>query len=205
MSKSLPDRPSLEHLRNEAKALLRTHRQGDRSAYETLRHVARLQGSSDDEVLAAKISLQEAQHALARLYGFESWAQLKRHVETAALLRNESVKVRMRALRDCAIGMHPDWNNKVGFGWGLACKARSVPGGVRALIGLLQDDNWRIRREAVCTLAAYADLGDGRVNEALRKALGDRRHAVQHAAARAGAVRCPGCGQTPELSEYVRE
>jgi hypothetical protein len=58
--RALPDRPSLEYLKKEAKELLRSLQQ---------RRVARL---------------ADAQHALARQYGFASWTQLKRHVEGAA-------------------------------------------------------------------------------------------------------------------------
>ena len=61
MHRALPDRPSLEYLRKEAKELLRTlHEQ---------RPVAKL---------------ADAQHALARQYGFTSWVRLKRHVEGPA-------------------------------------------------------------------------------------------------------------------------
>jgi hypothetical protein len=59
--RALPDRPSLEYLKKEAKELLRTLQQQ--------RPVARL---------------ADAQHALARQYGFTSWIQLKRHVEGPA-------------------------------------------------------------------------------------------------------------------------
>jgi hypothetical protein len=61
MHRALPDRPSLEYLRKEAKELLRTLQQQ--------RPVAKL---------------AEAQHALARQYGFPSWIRLKTHVEGPA-------------------------------------------------------------------------------------------------------------------------
>ena len=55
----LPDRPSLEQLRKQAKEHLRTLRTADPSA-----------------------TLSTAQHALAREYGFESWPKLVHHVES---------------------------------------------------------------------------------------------------------------------------
>jgi HEAT repeat protein len=65
MSKPLPPRPSLEHLRNEAKALLQSRR---------------AEG-------AAEVSLQQVQHTLADEYGFRSWKELKDHVaEKAAVV-----------------------------------------------------------------------------------------------------------------------
>ena len=60
MSRDLPSRPDLEHLKKQAKALLRELRQRDANA-----------------------SLADALHALARDYGFASWPKLKAHVETA--------------------------------------------------------------------------------------------------------------------------
>ena len=58
MSPSLPDRPNLDHLKKQAKDRLRA-----------------LQATSPDAQLA------DAQHALARDYGFASWPKLKAHVE----------------------------------------------------------------------------------------------------------------------------
>ena len=58
MSRQLPRRPNLEFLRKEAKHLLQDLQQRDPSA-----------------------QLADAQHALAREYGFASWPKLKLHVE----------------------------------------------------------------------------------------------------------------------------
>ena len=55
----LPERPSLEQLRKQAKEHLDTLRAADPSA-----------------------TLSAAQHALAREYGFDSWPALVRHVES---------------------------------------------------------------------------------------------------------------------------
>ena len=61
MSRNLPERPNLEFLKKEAKSLLDVMRQ---------RHPA--------------AQLADAQHALARDYGFASWPKLKAHVESVA-------------------------------------------------------------------------------------------------------------------------
>lgn len=58
MSRELPRQPNLEYLRKEAKELLDAMQQRNPSA-----------------------QLADAQHALAREYGFASWPQLKTHVE----------------------------------------------------------------------------------------------------------------------------
>jgi hypothetical protein len=66
MSRNLPARPNLEYLKNEAKDRLGDLRQADPDA-----------------------QLSEAQHALARDYGFASWPALKAHVESlTAAARN---------------------------------------------------------------------------------------------------------------------
>jgi hypothetical protein len=80
MSLSLPDRPNLEQLRKQAKELLKGHKHGDASACRILRHLGRFAASSDEDVLKAKVVLSEAQHALAKEYGFKNWAALVRCV-----------------------------------------------------------------------------------------------------------------------------
>ena len=80
MPRSVPPRPSLEYVRKEAKHLLAAHRSGDASVCDVLRLHHRFQGASDSDILAADVSLQQAQHALAKEYGFDSWAELKSQV-----------------------------------------------------------------------------------------------------------------------------
>jgi hypothetical protein len=67
-SPRLPARPSLEQLQKQAKELLRAHRGGD--------------GSARARIPAAHPTLADAQFTLAREYGFEDWAALKRHVQS---------------------------------------------------------------------------------------------------------------------------
>lgn len=73
--RDLPDRPSLEQLRKEAKDLLRAARAGEPTA------VARVDAVTRTAPEAARL-LAHAQLALAREYGFPSWPQLVRHVES---------------------------------------------------------------------------------------------------------------------------
>jgi ankyrin repeat protein len=74
MSRVLPDRPSLQQLRKQAKDLLRDAHAGDASA------LARIAATTHPEY-GARIRLADAQLALAREYGFPSWPQLARHVQ----------------------------------------------------------------------------------------------------------------------------
>ena len=78
---SLPPRPSLEHLQKQAKAILKAVRKGDREAAFKFR-AARpaLAHASDTEIATAKLSLRDAQAAIAREYGFKTWSDLNRRV-----------------------------------------------------------------------------------------------------------------------------
>jgi formylglycine-generating enzyme required for sulfatase activity len=80
MSRSLPPNPNLEQEKKRAKGLLRAQRRRDSAVCETFRQLARFTGKSNEEILGAKVSLAEAQHALARERGFKNWAALKRHI-----------------------------------------------------------------------------------------------------------------------------
>ena len=74
MSLPLPERPSLEQLRKQAKDLLRAARGGDASA---LARITTGHGSPD-----VRITLADAQLAIARGHGFPSWPKLAHHVAT---------------------------------------------------------------------------------------------------------------------------
>jgi len=75
----LPTRPSLEQLRKQAKELLRLYRAGDPTAVARLRAVR--PPSSSRPGVSRDVSLADAQFALAREHGFESWPKLVRHVD----------------------------------------------------------------------------------------------------------------------------
>jgi hypothetical protein len=80
--RTLPENPSLEHLRYQAKDLLKAHAELDAAAAQRLREFhPRCAKASDAEIFAAPIRLTDAQLAIAREYGFASWARLKRRVE----------------------------------------------------------------------------------------------------------------------------
>ena len=82
MTKLLPVKPSLEHLKNEAKAILKAHKSGDKSVCGVLKHLKKLAKKSDENILAAELSLQEVQHALAMEYGFRNWDLLRQVAAT---------------------------------------------------------------------------------------------------------------------------
>ena len=82
MPAALPPRPNLRFLQLQAKSLLKAQRFGQPDVCPILRALTRLRDAGDADILAAHISLQEAQFALARHYGFKSWADLRQHLQT---------------------------------------------------------------------------------------------------------------------------
>ncbi|MFL5630444.1 MAG: ankyrin repeat domain-containing protein, partial [Gemmatimonadaceae bacterium] len=72
-ARSLPPRADLAQQKKQAKELLRSFGSGDPESRARIRAVL-----PDKQ----KISLADAQLVLAREYGFTSWAELKRHIES---------------------------------------------------------------------------------------------------------------------------
>jgi uncharacterized protein (TIGR03067 family) len=82
MTKQLPPRPNLDHLRRQAKELLSSLAAGDPEAISTiLNHLPAAAGLAIAEVRQRSFRLADAQSAIARKTGFASWPQLARHVE----------------------------------------------------------------------------------------------------------------------------
>lgn len=80
--KSLPDKPNLEFLKKEAKALRAMHRQANPACCQRLRdNDCSFRHKADREILAAKISINDAQRIVAREYGYSSWTTLKQYIE----------------------------------------------------------------------------------------------------------------------------
>jgi len=72
----LPEHPSLEQLRKQAKDLLRAWRAGDPAAIDRVRAY---------KPRATPPRLADAQRIIAREYGFNSWPKLVHHVEAAGV------------------------------------------------------------------------------------------------------------------------
>src|SRR6185436_10688556 len=90
VSNQLPARPNLDHLRSQAKTLLAQLKDGDASAARTfIKHLPAATKLSPAKVRAAGFRLADAQSAVARRSGFESWAQLTKHVEQLRSLEGE--------------------------------------------------------------------------------------------------------------------
>src|ERR1041384_4633351 len=84
MSRSLPERPNLDHLKNEAKALLKRLRATDPAA-----------------------KLTDAQRQLARDYGFPTWAQLRDAVRSLLATGPAQIDLFLAAIQE------QDWDGAV--------------------------------------------------------------------------------------------
>lgn len=82
MQKKLPARPSLDHLRRQAKSLLAALETQDPEAVSLLlKHLPLAKGKTAEQILLSRYRLADAQWAIARKTGFASWPHLARHVE----------------------------------------------------------------------------------------------------------------------------
>jgi ankyrin repeat protein len=80
--KSLPARVSLDHLKKQAKELLRLYR--GRDAHAVTRFLISLPEAADrthEDILALDLRLHDAQSCVAREYGFSSWSDLRSFIE----------------------------------------------------------------------------------------------------------------------------
>ena len=87
----LPARPDLDQLRHQAKDLLHAAQRGDPGA------ISRIRAVSD------RLILSSAQLAIAREYGFASWAKLKLEVERRDILNGRDLSRLTRLLAE-----HPE-------------------------------------------------------------------------------------------------
>ena len=116
MPATLPTKPSLEQLKNQAKDLLRACQSGDPAAAARAHaHLPRLRRAPASPADRPALCLMEAQHVVAQEYGFPNWDWLRAVVdvdfdlvaritgqETQNLLREVEQKDLVRALSDAS-------------------------------------------------------------------------------------------------------
>lgn len=137
-TRPLPARPNLEHLKKQARLLLRQSLEGDAAAADRLRDVG----------VSSQPKLADALHAIAREYGFESWPALKGHVEsqsddpvqalTGAVRANDAALVRQVLKR------HPSLKSRLNeplpnFGFDAPALIGAVNHGNREMVEVLLD------------------------------------------------------------------
>ncbi len=80
--KPLPQNPSLEHLKHQAKDLLKEHAARTPDVAQRIREFhPRFSKASDAEIFQAHLKLSDAQLTIARESGFPSWPRTKRRIE----------------------------------------------------------------------------------------------------------------------------
>jgi hypothetical protein len=82
----LPSNPNLDHLKYQAKDLLKERTARTPELAQRIREFhPHFRRATDAEIFDAQLSLSDAQLTIAREYGFPSWARLKRHIEKPTL------------------------------------------------------------------------------------------------------------------------
>ncbi len=88
-TKQLPPNANIDHLKYQAKDLLRAHAALDPQVAQRIREFyPRLHKAADAAIFSAKLTLSDAQLVIAREYGFPSWARLRKRLEESAPARN---------------------------------------------------------------------------------------------------------------------
>jgi hypothetical protein len=84
--KRFPSQPNLEHLKYQARDVLKGRAARDRGVAQRIREFhPRFRDSSDQAIFETQLKLTDAQLMIAREYGFRSWARLKANVDSPKL------------------------------------------------------------------------------------------------------------------------
>jgi hypothetical protein len=82
----LPSNPNLDHLKYQAKDLLKEHKARTPGAAQRIREFHPRYGrATDAAIFSVRLKLSDAQITIARESGFPSWARLKTHIEKPTL------------------------------------------------------------------------------------------------------------------------
>lgn len=101
---TLPPRAHPDHLKKQAKELLRLYRDGDpRALARLIQSLPAAAHRTPAEVIALQLRLHDAQSCIAREYGFSSWADLNAFVEADAVAR-QAQSTLVRRWLDLAYG-----------------------------------------------------------------------------------------------------
>jgi ankyrin repeat protein len=143
MSLQLPQKPNLEHLKKQSKDLLRDFELRQPAAIERFRSVS---------ISAPKLA--DAQHVIARDYGFASWTKLKEHVDaiTRELQPKQKLAAAVRASdadrAEQALREHPELKAQIN-------EPMVDYGGMQALLAAVQRTD---RKTIDVLLRAGADI-----------------------------------------------
>lgn len=89
----LPERPNIEHLKTQAKDLLRLYDNGDADAFARFRNsLPAAANKSDTEIAALGFKLHDAQSCIACEYGLPSWRNLRNYVDWRSMMASSDRK-----------------------------------------------------------------------------------------------------------------
>src|SRR5262252_1844859 len=78
----LPENPNFDHLKKQAKDLLRLNKNNSPEAFKRFRRsLPAAAGRDDDAIAALALKLYDAQSCIAREYGFPAWQNLRNYVD----------------------------------------------------------------------------------------------------------------------------
>lgn len=101
MSRHLPQSPSLEQLKKQAKTLLKRQQAADSGALTRIcKYHPRWKNLGEAQAAASPFALADAQLVIAKEYGFASWSRLQSHVKTLEAAGSTAQAV--ASLRDAA-------------------------------------------------------------------------------------------------------
>jgi len=193
--RKLPAEPNLEQLKKQAKDLRRRHEAGDADAVAEVR---RFFIPAADEAF----KLSQAQLALARSYGFDSWPKLKAHVEGVTTDRlREAIEARDATALRAMFRRRPELANHCLIGE-LRPIQRAVMLGDRAMVEAIMEAGGDARvgiwphREYTTGLQMAIDRERADIVEVIRAAEHERQQALS----------CPNTTIAPEqetLAEHT--
>ena len=99
-ARQLPDRPNFDHLKRQAKDLLRAASAADADALARFRILPAFAHHSDADLSRASLALHDAQSVIAREYGLDSWNALRERVEELTLEFGAAVNSFIEAATD---------------------------------------------------------------------------------------------------------
>ena len=99
-ARQLPERPNLDHLKRQAKDLLRDAHAQDAVALARVRLLPAFAHRPDADLARTPIGLHDAQSVIAREYGLDSWNALRERVEELSLEFGAAVEQFVEACTD---------------------------------------------------------------------------------------------------------
>ncbi len=105
----LPERPNIDHLKKQARELLRLYQAGDPAAFARFRNsLPAAEAKADAAIAALGLKLHDAQSCIAREYGLPSWRNLQNYVDWANSRFSQARKDAVPLWLHCVYGHEND-------------------------------------------------------------------------------------------------